>query len=584
MPEQRQTPAASHGITVLGALAVGPAVVAACVIVTIKIGVSLGVGLVPSAWASIATVIVLLVAAFASGAGRHLLLRRPSLSETLMFLGLLGLLVVLWDRAADRSLVWPHLYGVDQAHHGSLVTWIVDERRLPTADPRIGSLGNYPIGVHLIAAMTTLAMGTTPITAMWWTALGIIIVQVFAIVWLVRVCSPKRSLTGAPIALAVWLAAWQFGVGSLSASFFFSQALGVTFCLVGVGLVVLGSSGTPRRQWLPAAVVLTAATAWTYPQHASTIPACVGVVLALQAHQWFKVLQPTKRKIVGIPLVLTVGAAVALAWRASRNSPYLTRGAFFGNGEGALPALSVGNIGGVLIAALMALAVVELAVGARRRRTPPVLLIAISSAVGLGALLAVGRALGWGVTQYRITKNAYLAMPLLAVGVGVLLAISGQSLVIACARRSADSTDRMRWLRRIEFGGVSVGLAVVAVVALSRGPLRLASEPVMDRDSYRLARVAAKKYNPEDIGVAGEGLGPYAIWWTGLRRNAPVGTAIVAPRMEVWRDWPEGARPERYLIVDSTVYNDFASRTGVRVVGRFGTAALLERENPVPKS
>ena len=566
----------------LGALAVGPTVVAACLIVTIKVGVSLGVGLVPSAFASIATIIVLLVAAVASSAVSQLFPRRPSLPETLVLLGLLVLLVLLWDQAADRSLVWPHLYGVDQAHHGSLVTWIVDERRLPTPDPRIGGLGSYPIGVHLIAAVTAIASGTTPITAMWWTAVGVIVAQVFAIVWLVRICSPRRSLMGAPIALAVWLAAWQFGVGSLSASFFFSQALGVTFCLVGVGLALLGSSGTARREWLPAAIVLAVATAWTYPQHALTIPACVGVVLVLQAHQWFKVLEPTKRKFIGISMVFVTAAAVVLAWSASRNSPYLTRGAFFGNGEGALPALSIGNIGGALVAALMTLGVAELAVGARRRREPLVLLIAIFSAVGLGALLALGRALGWGVTQYRITKNAYLAMPLLAVGVGVLVAISGQSWIAVPLRRSPNPTDRMRWLRRSDVGGVGVGVGLMVVVALSRGPLRLSSEPVMDRDSYRLARVVAKKYNPEDIGVAGEGLGPYVIWWTGLRRNVPVGTAIVAPRMEVWREWPKGNRPERYLVVDSTVFNDYASRTGVRVLARFGTAALLERESAAP--
>ena len=140
----------------------------------------------------------------------------------------------------------------------------------------------------------------------------------------------------------------------------------------------------------------------------------------------------------------------------------------------------------------------------------------------------------------------------------------------------------MRWLRRTDVGGVGVGVGLMVVVALSTGPLRLSSEPVMDRDSYRLARVAAKEYNPEDIGVAGEGLGPYVIWWTGLRRNAPVGTAIVAPRMEVWREWPKGNRPERYLVVDSTVFNDYASRTGVRVLARFGTAALLERESAAP--
>ena len=73
----------------LGALAVGPTVVAACVIVTIKVGVSLGVGLVPSAWASIATIIVLLVAAFASNAVSQLFPRRPSLPETLVLLGVL---------------------------------------------------------------------------------------------------------------------------------------------------------------------------------------------------------------------------------------------------------------------------------------------------------------------------------------------------------------------------------------------------------------------------------------------------------------------------------------------------------------
>lgn len=107
--------------------------------------------------------------------------------------------------------------------------------------------------------------------------------------------------------------------------------------------------------------------------------------------------------------------------------------------------------------------------------------------------------------------------------------------------------------------------------------MHLSDEPVVDPDSYRLARLAARTIDPETIGIAGEGLSPYLVWWMGLRRIAPTGTAIVAPRMEIWREWPQGDRPERYLIVDATVAQDYASRAGVRRVARFGTATLLER-------
>ena len=115
------------------------------------------------------------------------------------------------------------------------------------------------------------------------------------------------------------------------------------------------------------------------------------------------------------------------------------------------------------------------------------------------------------------------------------------------------------------------------MIALSRRAMHLSSEPVVDPDSYRLARLAARTIDPETIGIAGEGLSPYLVWWMGLRRIAPVGNAIVAPRMEIWREWPKGDRPERYLIVDATVAPDFASRPGVRRAAQFGTATLLER-------
>ena len=571
-------------VGVLGFLAVVPVVVAATCSLATRVSLQAGLSLEESIAVSALSVAALAVVSFGLNGWRDLIPGRPGRVELSVVVILLVMLVVLWDRAADRSLMWPHLFGVDAAHHGALVQWITDTGRLPEPGPRLEGLAGYPVGAHLIAAALTTLSGQTPISAIWWTAIAAAASQLFAIAWLTRTCSPSRSFTGVGVAIILWMGAWHFGIGAVTISFFFAQVVAVSFSLVGVGLVVLGAAGLGMRKWLPATLVLLVATVVTYPQNSVVIPAALGVLAIVRAGPRLRVMSGRRRirALLIFGAFLVVGGGVV--FRRGASSPYFTRQALFGQGEGALPPLSVVAVGGMLAIAMFVAGFIEIIARAWHGDRQALVLSGALAAPGavLGGLAAL-RWAGEPVTMYRITKNFYVILPLACAAAGAAVAAT-QIEVSASLRRWRGGYP---WRTRVAAPRPGRARAVFAVatllvalgVMLRPGPLRLTSEPLVNRDAFQLGTYAAKAYDVRDIGVAGEGIGTYVLWFVLFHENTLDAADQGAQRLTVWDDWPNGRRDERYLLVDASVAGRFVAKPGVKVIARRGGARLLERSN-----
>ncbi len=569
-------------VGILGFLAVAPVVVAATCSLATRLAMQADLSLEASIGVSALAVAGLAVTSFGLHGLRDLIPMRPHRVEFIVVVILLVMLVVLWDRAADRTLMWPHIFGADPAHHGALVSWITDTGRLPQPGPRLEGLASYPVGAHLIAAVLTTLSGQTPISGMWWTALGAAASQLLAIAWLTRICSPRRSYTGLGVAVILWLGAWHFGIGAVTISFFFAQAVAVSFSLVGVGLVALGAAGLELRKWLPATLVLLVATVLAYPQNAVVIPVALAVVALLRTGPRLRAMS-TKRRTRGLlglgALTLVLGAVI---YRRASSSPYLTRQALYGLGEGGLPPLTITAVGGLLAIAMFVAGGVEIIARAWRGDRPALVLSAALAAPGsVLAGLAALRWVGEPVTIYRITKNFYVILPLLCVAAGVAVASTQFEVAAALGRwrRRIPSLTGETALRRGRARSVfTVAALLVALgVALRPSPLRLTSEPLVNQDAYRLGTYAANTYDVRDIGVAGEGLSTYVLWYVLFHENTLPPADQLALRLTAWDDWPNGGRDERYLLVDASAARRFEARPGVKVIARSGGARLLER-------
>lgn len=569
-------------VGLLGFLAVAPVVAAATCSLATRVALRAGLSLDVSIGVSAIAIATLAVVSFGLRGLRDLVPVRPPRVEFIVVVILLIMLVVLWDRAADRTLMWPHLVTSDAAQHAALVRWIADTGRLPEPGPRLGGLATYPVGAHLIAAVLTALSGQTPISGMWWTAIGAAVSQLLAIAWLTRMCSRTRSYAGIGVAVILWLGAWRFGISAVTGQFFFAQVVAVSFSLVGVGLVVLGATGLEVRKWVPATLVLLVATVFTYPQNAVVIPGALGALALVRTVPRLRGLSnPGRlRALLGSVALLVVVGGVIL--RKGSGSPYLTRQALYGSGEGAVPPLSVAAVGGLLAVALFVAGTIEIIARCRRGdRGALVLSAALAAPATVLAGLATLRWVGEPVTAYRITKNFYVILPLLCVAAGVAVVATQIELTSVLRRRSGPVPVITGTSARRPSGApswVAVGLLLISLgVALRPDPLLWVSEPLVNQDAYKLGTYAANKYDVRDIGVAGEGISPYVLWVVLFHENTLDPADQLPQRLTVWDDWPNGRRNERYLLVDASVAGRFAAKPGVKVIARRGGALLLER-------
>ena len=582
----------TRGIGLLDAIALGPSIGAALFSVGIHLLMLTGFGLRAAVFA-MGPLCALIGFGYCRANGvafSKLRLRRLSGAELCVFGFLLVMFVALWDRAALRSLSIPHISGVDPAHHGALVTYLVRDDRLPRFDPRLAGLSNYPVGAHLVAASLSRIFSITPLSALWITALGGCALAMVLVVWTTRQMSSKKSWATVGVSVTVWLVGWRLGIGLVTADFFFAQTVSLAFVVAGVGVCVAGARSRRLRSWLPVAILFAVAAAWAYPQQGLVVP--LSILVATSPGSWAvsnASFWRRRRVQVGCGAVAVL-AGIAI-FRAVRNSPYLSAQAITGVGEGAAISLSVRTFGGLACVILTLYAIVELAVGAVRGNRPARVLIAAlvvpaGTALAL-ALLRISWIAGLPVTRYRIVKNVYTAFPFLAIGCGFAIETGVESTRstfrrIRASRRRISTPTSLDSSRR-RFDAVVLVFSMIAALAFVVRPQHLATvtAPLVDRGEYELSIDAATAYPPDEVGIVGDELGPYVLWWVGLRRTIPPEVSLYpeVPRMSRWATWPDDS-PERYLLVDAVNAASFSSRPGVVVLAQRRGAVLLTKSTP----
>jgi hypothetical protein len=570
----------------LGVVALAPVVLAASISVGARFALSTGAGLGTGIAVGLLVAAAMLAVSTLPGrrSGRIAWHLRPTASE-LSALALLGLLfVVLWDRSAFRSLSMPVLFGVDPAHHGALISYIVMEDQLPHADPRLLGLWNYPSGAHIVAAAVSRVFGLTPLTSMWLVALGAMGSVALLMAWICRIASPGASWLGAGVPMVVWLSAWRFGIGIVTSWFFFAQAVGLVFTLAGVGVCVFATRRRSPWAMLALAALFALASYWAYPQQAAVVP--VAMLLSLP-RGWLGSTRSlfVRRRGASLALIAALSlVVVGVAWLVV-SSHYITLGTIAGGAEGPRIPVTAASIGGAAIVALALYSLVELVVATGRgNRQSRVLL----GAMAIPALLAAGLAAmrlslfgGVSVTQYRIVKNLYTAVPLVAIGIGFGACVAGREVADRYRRRFDASGRGIDGATR---SIVSLTLAFISAIALAIRPAHLAgaSTPLVDRGAYELAVASAgRSIAPDQIGVVGDGVGPYTLWWMGIRRAIPADSHLYPgfPSRAAWSTWPADGG-ERYLIVEAARADEYVSRPGVEVVEKRRGAVLLRRTDP----
>jgi hypothetical protein len=551
-------------VSPLAIIATSPALVGAFVIVAIRIGFRLGLGLASS------TAIGLI----ALGAIVWLCLRqyrvqfrRPPRSEIVVIGVLIILTLILWDRAANRSLFWPHAWGVDQAHHAALTTFIVDTNGPPRIVPQLGGMAGYPPGAHELAAAFSKITHVNPLGSTWFIGLGSGFAQLWVVGWLAfRLCRDARPLA-AIVAVSLWLLGWRIGIGMVSESFYLSHSLTVLFGNVGLGLIFLAHRR--RALWYVPIAILALASVFTYPQAAVVIPGAVVFVHFGSVRRWFAGLAPKFR--LGLMTLAVVVGILGFQW-ARRNGS--VRRAILGVGEGSVTQLEPKVIGGPLATAILAYGLFQFlrAYASGSHRAARAVIGAVAGPLLVATVFLMLRRGGLPLINYRILKNGQTVFSLLCVcgGYGVSAAATADWWTgkYALGTRQKSITTAVTLL------------CALAMLLRTGNASRFSSTsfPLVDRDAYTLARFAAKTYPPDEVGLAGNGLGPYTLWWAGVGRTATYQSEKLIPRMELFDSWPAGPRTERFLLVDASVRERYVNRPGVTVLYSRNGAAILTKD------
>jgi hypothetical protein len=542
--------------------AAAPALAGAFTIVAVRLGFRLGLGLLSSTALGLGMLGVTVRWCLRPYQVRF---RLPPRSELAVVGVLLVLTFVLWDRAANRSLFWPYAWGVDQAHHAALTTFIADTNGPPKVVGQLGGMAGYPPGAHELAAAFSKATHVNPLGATWFIGLGSGFAQLWVVGWLAfRLCRDARPLA-AITAVSLWLLGWRIGIGMVSESFYLSQSLTLVFGNVGLGLLFLAHRG--RTRWYVPAITLSFASLITYPQAAVVIPGAIAFLHFGSVRRWFRALPRTIRQ-VSPPILVLIGL---LGLRLGRGSASL-RATILGVGEGSITRLEPKTIGGPLAVLILGYGLVQILRVSNAHRLARAVVGAIVGPLLVATFFLLLRRGGFPLSNYRVLKNGQTLFPLLCVCGGY-----GTSV----AATSPWWATKFAWGSRQKHvvAVVSVLCALAITVSSKSARLHSTSIPLVDRDAYVLARYAAKTYPPEEVGLAGNGLSPYTLWWAGVGRQAVYQTEHMNPRMELFDLWPAGPRTERYLLVDATVREKFENRPGVTVLRSRNGAAILTKDS-----
>lgn len=492
-------------------------------------------------------------------------LARPSWTELSMVGLWLGTVLLISRNTLRWSWFAPVTYSVDAAHHSGIVAGFVERWSMANGF----DLTSYPLGAHASAALLQYVFRLSAVTAVWWIGIGSVFSSLLLVMVTAKTADGRRSWLGAPVALAVSLGAWRYTVGVVTWDFFFGLAVAVNLALAALALLAWGSGRVPVRAWLPSVAVIGMAIIACYPQITVAVPvAALAVGLCrIRRDRRFTVGQRRQRLrraggvfaatgIVGIGFLVLTGSAERI-----RLSLMVVE-------EGYVARPSIAAVGGWIAVAVFVLGLLVTLGGIRRVESNAVPVVsAFLSVVAVFGVMWLLRSrdvseTGSAISSYRIFKLWYVMVPMASVVAG---------LAVAPVVRAAGTAlaNRVMWL--------SVALVSVSVV-VRPFPMSPTASPYVGRDEWRLAEWTRRHHDAKDVGLAGPGFAPYAIWWGALQRPTYGKDMYEDQRIAHWSDWPGGDHAERYLLViGRRLIDDYLERPGVLPVRRIGRAALLER-------
>ena len=578
-PSQRST------IGALTAVSLGVSLIVGCIIVAARV-LSL-VGLRSLGACGVGGAVLFAIICLAS-VGRdvvRLRIARPTRAEAALVLLALAAGWLIASRTFDLSFFAPTTFTVDAAHHAGLVTWMVDRGHVPHGfQPELTSFSDYPLWGHVVPAIASSITGLEPITTLWLMALASVVLQWPLTAVIARAVTRGRSWAVAAVPMLLMILAWRFTIGLATWDFFFAQLVSLFMAVAGVAFIASAeAAAAPIRRWIPASAVFSAAALFTYPQQAIIVP--LSAAAALLTRKYAR--RPSIVAVAGVSVAAIVVVALAVVLLRSQN--YLTPQALLGAGEGSVTQPAMRTLGGWLPTALAIVGAFVLVARARSRDGAAGAAIGAAAGptlLGLGLWAAKsGFLVHLDVTSYRITKNVYSAVPLVAV-------LAAVAVGWAFERRATRTPVRPT---------LALVVTVVAVLAVSSRPKPLSgvAVPLVSRDATTLGTWAREHLDVLRVGVVGPGLEPYTLWFsallrpvptdpagldastavaTYLRGDAPANTPLTLASTR-WSAWPLGPSTEKYLLVSGLPFvNQYLARPGVRVLRRRGDAAILVRK------
>ncbi len=550
-------------------------------------------------------------------------LRPPRWRAQALALGLIQLVVaVMLIRRLGTGLV-PRAGSSDFGSHGGIVTWIVENRAMPSPARWPATLAAYPSGGHLAAGLASLLTPFEPLEALWGFTLLALIGTWPVLCLLARLVAVRRPWLTSALTLFFIFSAYRYTVGIVTYDYFFAQLTGQWLALSGVVRVVADlrrmhdsqpvhvdradpnasiqrdnmsdqhkrETGRPRLAGLgivaPSWVgIVLAGAVLSYPQSAVLLLGCIGSVL---------LFGPLPRRVRSWLMLGAVGTVALFLVVLSRTVYWNVQ--LLAGTPGEVAHIALADVGGQLG---VGLAGVGLAFLLRSFVTKPWMAAFVGAAAGPICVVVAMLSLRAGfpvrvdVSDYRVAKNLYGLVPL-----GVVCAAIATAFCIGWIIDHLPKQRNLREITRLETRSetragtrsetarpalalseswvllLATGLLACFALGAVRSPT-VAVRRIYDPDLYKLGRSLPEQQRTA-VGLVAPWVEVYIMRWSGI--GPPIDAAHPAefPRTERWRAWPDPTAEAEYLLVSGPFAKRYSARPGVVIERRLGSAVLLKR-------
>ena len=337
---------------------------------------------------------------------------------------------------------------VDLAWHYALIEFIVEHASLPPPDVvRLGPMIEYPPGAHVLTAILTASVGTSPLRMLFFSSIVSIFLLYFLLLGLLK--DRNRTACVATATSLIFLLLLMRGTSMLIGNeiinnFFYPQLVGdLGFVL----LLILVSKITRPAIVGMIAVVAVYALAWIYTASAVKLALSIGLLQLLALTREYS----RDRILVSIALAVLLPLVILTH---PTFEPMLRNAAHDGAIAITMPLVVASSV--LLLLLAPAIWWLKLRVGSAAQYEP---FVAAGIAVGLLALLQFGlwEIIGLG-SPYAVKKHGFM--------VGTFLAASLAVCVTEIAVRTRLDRQVDRWLRFVPISVTRWTTACLALVAV----------------------------------------------------------------------------------------------------------------------